>query len=188
LTNIFVVFWKLKPSLIYLIGPALIQFRDDSQRRVSPPVLSTHFDEHQRHHLSSTDEQLMRLSTSSSSSSTHFQPHISSLPPSLLGRPTSPTRLHHAPPQHHQFGNNIIQGQQQPPPLLPTPTNTDERQKQAPFPRRPNRFEEREDTTQIHDNNGNYSSFRGGRGSYNDQINSSAISRGANRGRGGRSF
>ncbi len=178
----------MKPSLIYLIGPALIQFRDDSQRRVSPPVLSTHFDEHQRHHLSSTDEQLMRLSTSSSSSSTHFQPHISSLPPSLLGRPTSPTRLHHAPPQHHQFGNNIIQGQQQPPPLLPTPTNTDERQKQAPFPRRPNRFEEREDTTQIHDNNGNYSSFRGGRGSYNDQINSSAISRGANRGRGGRSF
>ncbi len=173
----------------YSIGPALIQFRDDSQRRVSPPVLSAHFDEHQRHHLPSTDEQLIHLSTSASSS-THFQPHFSSLPPSLLGRPTSPTRLHHAPPQHHQFGNNIIQGQQQqqPPPLLPTPTNADEHQKQSPFPRRPNRFEEREDTTQSHDNNANYAAYRGGRGGYNDRINSSAISRGANRGRGGQLF
>jgi hypothetical protein len=186
--------YSFKSSLFfYSIGPALIQFRDDSQRRVSPPVLSAHFDEHQRHHLPSTDEQLMRLSTSSSS--THFQPHFSSLPPSLLGRPTSPTRLHHAPPQHHQFGNNIIQGQQQqqqqqqqPPPLLPTPTNADEHQKQSPFPRRPNRFEEREDTTQSHDNNANYAAYRGGRGGYNDRINSSAISRGANRGRGGQLF
>jgi len=116
----------------------------------------------------------MRLSTSSS---THFQPHLSSHPPSLLGGPTSPTRI------HHQFGNSVIQGQ--PPPLLPTPTNNDEHQKQSPFPRRPNRFEEREDSSQTQDNNGNVSVFRGGRNNYNDRTNSSAISRGSNRGRGG---
>lgn len=82
------------------------------------------------------------------------------------------------------MGNNIIQGQPQS--LLPTPTNNDEHQKQSPFPRRPNRFEEREDVTQTQDNNGNFSGFRGGRSSYNDRGNSSAISRGSNRGRGGK--
>jgi hypothetical protein len=170
---------KLKLSFIYSIGPALIQFRDDSHRRLSPsPISLTHFDEHQRHHLPSTDEQLIRLSTSSSA---HFQPHPSSLPVPLLGSgSTSPTRIHHHP---HQFGKNVIQGQ--PPPLLPLPTNNDEHQKQSPFPRRPNRFEEREDLTQTQDNNGNYSGFRGGRNSYNDRSNTSAISRGSNRGRGG---
>ena len=153
-------------------------------------MLSSQFDEHQRHHLPSTDEQLLRLSTSSSSS-THFQVHPSSLPPSLLGRPNSPTHLLHAPPQHHQFGNNLIQvqgqqqQQQQPPPLLPIPTSADEHQKQSKFPRRPNRFSDREDTTQPQDNNANYAAHRGGRGGYNDRMNSSAIQRGTNRGRGG---
>ncbi len=116
------------------------------------------------------------------------------MPPSLLGRPNSPTRLHHAPHQHHQFGNNIIQvqiqgqQQQQPPPLLPTPTNADEHQKQSKFPRRPNRFSDREDTTQPQDNNVDYGAHRGGRSGFNDRMNSSAIQRGANRGRGGQSF
>ncbi len=167
---------KFKLSFIYSIGPALIQFRDDSHRRFSPPVSSTHFDEHQRHHLPSTDEQLIRLSTSSS---THFQPHLTSLPTQLLGGPTSPTRLHHHP---HQFGNNVIQGQQ--PPLLPTPTNNDEHKNQSPFPRRPTRFEEREDLTQTQDNSGNFSTYRGGRNNYNDRTNPSAISKGSSRGRG----
>ncbi|CAF4599067.1 unnamed protein product [Rotaria sp. Silwood1] len=147
-------------------GPTLIQFRDDSHRRLSPSV-SAHFDEHHRHHLSSTDEQLVHLSTSS----THF-------PSSLIGESPSPKRIH-----HHQFGNSMIQGQ--PPPLLPTPTKNDEHQKQSPFPRRPNRFEEREDLSQTQDNIGNYSGYRGGRGGYNDRTNSGAISRGSNRGRGG---
>jgi hypothetical protein len=117
----------------------------------------------------------MRLSASSS---TRIQQHLTSQPPPLLGGPLSPTRIH-----HHQFGNNVIQGQ--PPPLLPTPTNNDEHQKQLHFPRRPNRFEEREDSTQSQDNNGNFSGFRGGRNNYNDRATSSAISRGSNRGRGG---
>jgi hypothetical protein len=150
------------------IGPALIQFRDDSHRRLSPPV---HFDEHHRHHLPSTEEQLIRLSTSS----THrFQPHLTSLPQPLLGGSSSPTRIHH---QHHQF----VPGQ--PPPLLPTPPNNDEHQKQSPFPRRPTRFEEREDVTHLQDNNNG--NFRGGRPNYNDRPNPSGIPRGPNRGRGG---
>lgn len=124
----------------------------------------------------------MRLSTTSTS--THFQPHLTSLPPSLLSGPTSPTRIHHQHHHLHQFGNNVIPGQP-PPSLLPTPTINDEHQKLSPFPRRPNRFEEREDLTQTQDNNGNFSGFRGGRNSYNDRTNSSAISRGSNRGRGG---
>jgi hypothetical protein len=78
--------------------------------------------------------------------------------------------------------------QGQPPALLPAPTNNDEHQKQSPFPRRPNRFEEREDANQTQDNNANYSGFRGGRNNYNDRADTSAISRGANRGRGGHSF
>ncbi|CAF3081213.1 unnamed protein product, partial [Rotaria sp. Silwood2] len=158
-------------------GPTLIQFRDDSHRRPSPSIPSTHFDEHHRHHLSSTDEHLVHLSTSSAPS-TRF-------PPPLFGESPSPKRI-----QHHQFGNSMIQvqqQQQQPPPLLPTPTKNDEHQKQSPFPRRPNRFEEREDLTQTQtqDNNGNYSGYRGGRNNYNDRTNSSGMSRGSNRGRGG---
>jgi hypothetical protein len=166
---------KLKLRVIYSLGPALIQFHEDPHRRLSSPVSSTHFDEHHRHHLPSTDEQLVRLSTASA----RAQPHITSLPPPLLGGPLSPTRIHH----HHQFGNNVIQGQ--PPPLLPTPTNNDEHQKQSLFPRRPNRFEEREDSTQSQDNNGNFSGFRGARNNYNDRISSNTISRGSSRGRGG---
>ncbi|CAF0820081.1 unnamed protein product [Rotaria sordida] len=155
-------------------GHTLIQFRDDSHRRLSPSVSSAHFDEHHRHHLPSTDEQLVHISTSSS---TRF-------PLPLLGESPSPNRI------HHQFGNNMIQvqqqQQQQPPlPLLPTPTKNDEHQKQSPFPRRQNRFEEREDLIQTQNNNGNYSNYRGGRNIYNDRTNSSAISRGSNRGRGG---
>lgn len=80
----------------------------------------------------------------------------------------------------------MIQGQ--PLPLLPTPIKNDEHQKQSPFPRRPNRFEERDDVIQTQDNNGNYSGYRGGRNNYNDRANSSAISRGSNRGRGGSQF
>jgi hypothetical protein len=118
---------------------------------------------------------LIRLSTSSS---THFQPHLNSLPRPLLGGPSPPTLIH-----HHQFGNNIMQGQA--PPLLPMPINNDEHQKQSPFPRRASRFEDREGLTQSHDNNGHQSDFHRGRASYNDRTNSSAISRGTNRGRGG---
>lgn len=76
----------------------------------------------------------------------------------------------------------MIQGQ----PLLPTPTKNDEQQKQSSFPRRPNRFEEREDIVQSQDNNGNYASYRGGRNNFNDRINSNAPSRGIPRGRGGK--
>ncbi|CAF1958022.1 unnamed protein product [Rotaria magnacalcarata] len=151
-------------------GSALIQFHDDSHRRLSPSIQSTHYDEHHRHNLTSTDEQLVHLATSSSSAR---------FPPPLLGESPSPNRMQ----PHHQFGNSMLQGQPQS--LLATPTKNDEHQKQLPFPRRPNRFEEREDTAQTQDNNGNYSGYHGERNSYNDRTNSSAISRGSNRGRGG---
>ncbi|CAF3826148.1 unnamed protein product, partial [Adineta steineri] len=167
-------------------GPSLIKFHDDSHRQISS---SGHFDEHHHHHhqqqqqhhhhLSSTDESLVRLSTSSS---THFQPQLTTLQPSLLGAPSSPRSIHH----HHQqqLENNVIQGGRPPPSLLQIPVNNDEQQQQPSFPRRISRFEERESVPQSHDNNASYPSFRGGRPNYNDRMTSNTMSRGFSRGRG----
>ena len=155
-------------------GPALIQFRDESNQRPSPPVSSTHFDEHSRHPLPLIDEKLVHLSTSSSS--VHHLSHVSSMPPPLFSTSSSSSRHIHP----HQFGG-------QPPPLLPTAIRNEEHQQQSPFPRRRNRFDEREDLTQTQDNNINYSVHRGGR-NYNDRANPNIISRGYNRGRGGEKF
>lgn len=184
MTDVIAVFCS-RSFFIYFVGPALIQLRDNSQHRSSPSTLPTHFEDPQRHHLSSTDEQLIRLSTSSSS--THFQPHLSSLPPTLIGGTTSPTRFHHMPPasQHHQFGNNMMQGQPSRP-LLPTPTGANEHQKQPSAPRRPTRFEDRDDLPTTQDNNtANFPGFRGGRGGFNDRPYPSGIPRTMIRGRGG---
>lgn len=169
-----------------MIGPALIQLRDNSQRRNSPSTLPPHFEDPQRHLFSTTDEQLIRLSTSSS---THFQQHVSSLPPTLVGGSTSPSRLHHVlpPAQHHQFGNSMIQGQP-PRSLLPTPTGGNEHQKPSSGPRRPTRFEDRDDLPAAPDTNANFPGFRGGRGGFNDRPYPSGIPRASIRGRGGWSF
>lgn len=142
--------------------------------------------------MSSTDEQLLRLSTSSAS---HFPPHQNSLPPSLLSGPMSPSRMHQNHPLSHlqqqqpihPFATNVLPGQTLPPSaLLPTPTNNDEHKKQTTFPRRQSRFEDRDDIIQPQDNNqnnnnGNYSGYRGGRNSFNDRGN-------PNRGRGKMTF
>jgi len=129
--------------------------------------------------MSSTDEQLLRLSTSSVS---HFAP-----PPHLLPH-------HHQQQQQqqaiHPFANNVLPGQA-PSALLPIPTNNDEHKKQSTFPRRQSRFEDRDDNIPTQDNNnnnnnnnGNYAGYRGGRNSFNDRGNPNMGLRNPNRGRG----
>ena len=153
------------------LGPTLIQFPNDAHRRMTTPSPSSgQFDEHHRPHLTSTEEQLVRLSTSSSSA-THFPSHMTSHPPSLLGASPSPVR----PPHHpNQFAGPNLVGHLPPPGLLPTPSATDEHSKPA-FPRRPNRFAAREEPTPAQE-----------APPYRPEP--SGIPRGMNRGRGGLSI
>lgn len=72
--------------------------------------------------------------------------------------------------------------------LLPTPTGGNELQKASSGPRRPSRFEDRDDLPAPPDANPNFPGFRGGRGGFNDRPYPSGIPRTSIRGRGGQSF
>lgn len=134
-------------SIVFgFLGPALIQFPNDAHRRMTTPSPSSgQFDEHHRPHLTSTEEQLVRLSTSSSSAA-HFPQHMTSHPSSLLGAAPSPVR----PPHHaNQFAGPNLVGHLPPPGLLPTPSTSDEQHPKPAFPRRPNRFAAREEPPPV---------------------------------------
>jgi len=122
-------------------GPTLVQFHNDPH----PHLTSTHFDDHHhRTNLSSTDEQLLRLSNSSVSSHVHPSLIAHSLPSGLLPMPNA------------------------------TATTTDEHSKSTNYPRRPNRFEQREEpsTVVVQETHSNYSDFHGApRHSFNDRSN-----------------